>query len=62
MEIKQAFTVLRHECVEIHQRANSLRNSIGDAGDYDATVRVSTENYIRKLFPSQQVENVRDVS
>jgi hypothetical protein len=33
MEVKQAFTVLRHERVEIYQRTNSLRNSIGDATD-----------------------------
>jgi hypothetical protein len=34
MEFKQAFTALRHERVEIYQRTNSLRNSIGDATDY----------------------------
>jgi hypothetical protein len=46
MEVEQAFTVLRHKRVEINQPTNSLRNSISDASDYVASIRVPTENHI----------------
>jgi hypothetical protein len=61
MEVKQAFTVLRHERVEIYQRTNSLRNSISDATDYIATIRVPAENYVREILPSEQVDNIRNM-
>src|SRR5580692_4349029 len=62
MEVKQAFTILRHKRVEIYQRTNSLRNSISDASDYVPTVRVTAENHVREVFPSEQVDNIRDMS
>ena len=61
-EVKQAFTVLRHERVEIYQRTNSLWNSISGASDYAATVRVPAENHIREILPSEQVDDIRDMS
>src|SRR6476661_757013 len=61
-EVKQTFAIFRHERVEIHQRTNSLRNSISDATDYTATIRVPAENHIREVLPSEQVDNIRDMS
>ena len=60
--VEYTLTVLRHERVEIYQGTNSLRNTIGDTTDYHTAIRVSAENDIRKIFPLQQVDNVRDVS
>ena len=62
MEVKHAFAVLRDERVEIYQRANSLRNLISDATDYVATIRVPAENHIREILPSEQVDNIRNMS
>jgi len=47
MEVKHAFTVLWDEGVEINQHTNALGNSISDATDYEASIRVPTEDYIR---------------
>jgi hypothetical protein len=38
------------------------RNSISDASDNVAAVRVPAENYVRKILPSKQVDNIRDMS
>src|SRR5215475_12763278 len=62
MKVKHAFTVFRHERVEIYQRANSLRNLISDASDYAATIRVPAENYVREILQSEQVDKIRNMS
>jgi len=61
MEIEHAFTVLWYERVKIYHRANSLGKLISDPSNYDATVRVSAENYIREILPSEQVDNIRNM-
>jgi hypothetical protein len=61
-EVKQAFTVLRHERVEIYQLTNSLRSLISNATDYVAIVRVPAENHIREILSSEQVDNIRNMS
>jgi hypothetical protein len=60
-EIKQAFPIFRHERVEIYQRTNSPRNSIGNASDYHAAVGVPAENHIREILPPEQVDNIRNM-
>jgi hypothetical protein len=60
-EVEQAFTVLRHERVEIYQSTNSLRNLIGDAPDDAATIRVPAEDYVRQILPAEEVDNIRDM-
>jgi hypothetical protein len=62
MEVKHAFTVLRNERVEIYQRTNSLRSLIGGPSDYVAAIGVPAQNHIGQVFPSEQVDHIRNVS
>src|SRR5258708_10351851 len=58
----KGLAVLGNEGVEIDKRANSVRQSISDVAYDDAAVRVSDQDDIMKVFPDQQIDDVRDMS
>src|SRR5258708_9658423 len=58
----KGLAVLGNEGVEIDKRANSVRQSVSDVAYDDAAVRVSDQDDVTKVFPDQQIDDVRDMS
>ena len=45
-----------------NQCSDSIRNLIGDAGNDTTSIRVPAENYVRQLFPLNEIHDIGDMS
>jgi hypothetical protein len=60
--IHERLSVLEHKGIQKNQCSDSIRNLIGDAGNDTTSIRVTAENYIRKLFPLNEIHDIGDMS
>jgi hypothetical protein len=60
--IHERLSVLENKGIEKNQRSDSIRNFIGGAGNNSTSIRVTAENYIRELFPFNEIHDIGDMS
>src|SRR5205814_6377397 len=60
--IVQALTIVENERVEVHDRAQPVRDAIGDPRDHAAAVRMAAEYDVGEVLPTHQIHDVSDVS
>jgi hypothetical protein len=60
--VHERLSVLQHKGIQENQCFDSIRNLIGNAGNDTASIRVTAENYIRKLFPFHEIHDIGDMS
>ena len=59
--IHERLSILEYKGIQKNQCPDSIRNLIGDASNDTTSIRMTAENYIRKLFPLNEIRDIGDM-
>lgn len=60
-KIEEAFAIFHDESIQVDQCADTVRDLVGDSGDYPTRIGVAAENHVVRFFPADEIDDISDM-